>query len=118
MNSVQLIGRTTRDPQATTTDNGTAVATFRLAVDRPGDGTDFVTVKAWDRVARTVDRYLTRGRRVAITGRLQHDEWTGQDGQPAQRLIVVANYVHFLDPPNRASDLKDDDATATSKAPA
>lgn len=101
MNSVQLIGRATHDPQPTTTANGTAKTTFRLAVDRIGEGADFVTVKTWDRLAKTISRYLVRGRRVAVQGRLEHEEWTDSDGNPAERQTVVASRVQFLDPPNR-----------------
>lgn len=103
MNSVQLIGRLTRDPTQDRVAGGTAVATFRLAVDRPGGGpADFVTVKMWDRLAEGVAEHLSRGRRVAVEGRLFHDEWTGADGQRAARLIVVAYRVEFLDAPTVA----------------
>ena len=100
MNTVQLIGRLTRDPDAGHTAGGTAVTRFRLAVDRPGrDGADFVTVKTWDRLADAAAEHLSRGRRVAVQGRLSHEEWTGSDGRRAERLVVVADRVEFLDPP-------------------
>jgi single-strand DNA-binding protein len=100
MNSVQLIGRLTRDPEADKTAGGTPVTTFRLAIDRLGrKGTDFVTVKTWDRVAEATAEHLTRGRRVAVQGRLAHEEWVGSDGRRAERLTVVANRVDFLDAP-------------------
>lgn len=122
MNSVHLIGRATHDPRSTTLNDGTAVATFRLAVDRPGDGADFVTIEAWDRVAKTVARYLTRGRRVAVEGRLRHNEWTDPHGKRAQRLFVVANHVQFLDPPARqlkeVPSGSDEDADVPSRDPA
>lgn len=103
MNSVQLIGRLTRDPTEDRVADGTAVATFRLAVDRPGgDSADFVTVKMWDRLAEVVAEHLSRGRRVAVEGRLFHDEWTDDDGQRGARLIVIAYRVEFLDPPAAA----------------
>lgn len=100
MNSVQLIGRLTRDPEAKHTTGGTAVTTFRLAVDRPGrEGADFVTVKTWQRLADVMAEHLTRGRRVAVQGRLAHEEWTGAEGRRAERLTVVADRVEFLDAP-------------------
>lgn len=103
MNCVQLIGRLTHNPELTRTVNGTAVATFRVAVARLGDGADFVTVKTWDRLARTVADHLVRGRRVAVAGRLEHSEWTDPDGRRADRLVVVADRVDFLDPPRNAT---------------
>ena len=98
MNAVQLIGRLTHDPEADETADGRSVATIRMAVDRPGrDGADFVTVKVWDRLAGAVVQHLVRGRKVAVQGRLHHDEWTGPDGDRRSRLLVVARRVAFLD---------------------
>jgi single-strand DNA-binding protein len=105
MNSVQLIGRLTRDPDANRTAGGTPVTAFRLAIDRPGrKGADFVTVKTWDRVAQAAADHLTRGRRVAVQGRLAHEEWVDSDGQRAERLTVVAERVEFLDAPAGRTD--------------
>ncbi len=101
MNSVQLIGRLTSNPKFTYAPNGTALATFRLAVDRSGDGAEFVTVKAWDRLAKRSAEHLTRGRRVAVQGRLEHSEWTDPEGRRAERLTVVADRIEFLDRPTR-----------------
>ncbi len=98
MNSVQLIGRLTHDPHLDRTATGSAVATFRLAVDRPGrEGADFLTVKTWNRVAEASAAHLRRGRRVAVEGRLEHQEWTDAGDRRLQRLIVVAGRVEFLD---------------------
>ena len=109
MNSVQLIGRLTRDPDADHTVGGTAVTTLRLAVDRPGrQGADFVTVKTWERVAEATAKHLTRGRRVAVQGRLTHEEWVAADGRRAERLTVVADRVEFLDAPAATTDTADD----------
>ncbi len=100
MNSVQLIGRLTRDPDADHTAGGTAVTTFRLAIDQPGrDNADFVTIKTWARLAEVTAEHLARGRRVAVQGRLAHEEWIGSDGRRAERLTVVADRVEFLDAP-------------------
>ena len=100
MNSVQLIGRLTRDPTSEHTRNGTAVTTFRLAIDRSGrEGADFLTVKTWDRLATAAAEHLQRGRRVAVQGRLDHTERIAPDGRRVERITVVADRVEFLDPP-------------------
>ena len=105
MNCVQLIGRLTHDPESDRVADGTPVAIFRLAVDRPRrDSADVITVKTWDRTAEAVAKHLVRGRRVAVQGRLFQDGWTGSDGQRASRLIVVAHRVDFLDPPIATGD--------------
>jgi single-strand DNA-binding protein len=108
VNAVQLIGRLTHDPEADETADGRSVATIRMAVDRPGsEGADFVTVKVWDRVADAVVQHLVRGRQVAVQGRLQHDEWTGHEGDHRSRGLVVARRVEFLDSGTRSSRSQD-----------
>ena len=115
MNSVQLIGRLTHDPDAEHTTNGTAVTTFRLAIDRPGsNAADFLTIKTWERLAETTAEHLTRGRRVAVQGRLAHEEWVASDGRRAERLTVVADRVEFLDPPAARIELAAGEAEASS----
>ena len=104
MNSVALIGRLTADP---TTHAGAEheSATFRLAVPRPGsDSADFVDIVTFDKLAATCGEYLTKGRQVAVVGRLHLNEWTSREGQRRSRLQVVADAVQFLDPPKKAGD--------------
>ena len=115
MNSVQLIGRLTRDPDAKHTTGGTAVTTFRVAIDRRGrEGADFVSVETWHRLAEAAAEHLTRGRRVAVQGRLAHEEWVASDGRRAERLTVVADRVEFLDAPTASKDFTaDTDDTAS-----
>ena len=100
MNSVQLIGRLTHDPEPHATPNGTPLTTFRLAVDHPRRQlANFITVKAWGRLAEVTSEHLARGRRVAVWGSLEHEEWTTTGGERRDRLVVVGNRVEFLDPP-------------------
>lgn len=117
MNSVQLIGRLTHEPDPGHTPSGTPVTTFRLAIDRGGrDGADFVTVKTWERLAEASADHLTRGRRVAVQGRLAHEEWAGSDGRRAERLTVVASRVEFLDAPIVSTETAAADTEAANEA--
>jgi single-strand DNA-binding protein len=96
MNSVNLIGRLTRDPEKRAIpQKGTEVSVMRLAVERPGEGADYVTVTAFGKLAQSCNQYLKKGRQVAIAGRLNHSEWV-KDGQRHERLEVVAAAVEFL----------------------
>ena len=100
MNSVTLIGRLTADPQTHAGDKHES-ATFRLAVPRTGtDGTDFVDIVTFDKLAASCGEWLSRGREVAVVGKLRLNEWTGRDGQRHSRLQVVADTVQFLGAPN------------------
>jgi single-strand DNA-binding protein len=79
-------------------DGGRTLARFRLAVDRAGDdsGPGFFHVKAWDRQAELCGRYLAKGRRVAVEGRLRTHAWE-EDGKRRTSVDVVAQRVEFLD---------------------
>ena len=106
LNHITLIGRLTKDPESKYTPNGIAVATFRIAVDRftknaeTGEKeTDFFNVVTWRRTAEFVTQYITKGRLVAVEGRMQMRSWTGQDGQRQTIYEVSAENVHTLDRP-------------------
>ena len=101
MNTVNLIGRLTADPQLRNTNGGTPVCALRLAVPRPPkDGSDqgamFVDVTAFARQAEAVAEHLAKGRQVAVTGRLEYREWTSEDGSPRSKHEIVAAQVDFL----------------------
>jgi single-strand DNA-binding protein len=104
MNNVSLIGRLTSDPELRSTPSGTSVGQLRLAIGRPkrdGEdrGADYVDITVWNAQAETCAQYLSKGRQVAVTGRLEHSEWEDGDGNRRQKLIVVARTVDFLDRP-------------------
>ena len=103
LNSVNIIGNLTRDPELRNTAS-TEVANLRVAVQRrkrngEDQGADYVDVVVFGRQAETCAQYLTKGRKVAVNGRLAHSEWTAEDGTRRQRLEVIANTVEFLDRP-------------------
>ena len=100
------------------TSNGTPVTDIRLAIDRRGDGTDFISVTVWARSAEVVAEHLARGRRVGVTGRLEQQQWTDKTtGANRERLVVVAESFEFLDSPRRgASEGGTDDAGAAGDA--
>ena len=101
MNSVNLIGNLTADPDLRKSDSGSSVVKLRVAVQRrrgkngEDRGADFVDVTAFGEQADNCGRYLSKGRSVGIAGRLHHSEWDGEDGR-RQRLEVIADNVEFL----------------------
>lgn len=97
MNVVALIGNLATEPDLRHTANGRAVCEFRVAVARPGgDHADFFTVVAWERQAEICAEYLTKGRRVAVEGRLHHSSWQAPDGGRRSKVEVVATRVSML----------------------
>ncbi len=104
MNKVVLIGRLTKDPELRfTPNNGTAVATFTLAVDRKFLGpngqkeTDFIPIVVWGKMGETVANYMNKGRLIAISGRMQTRSYDAKDGTKRYVTEVVADDVQFLD---------------------
>lgn len=131
MNTVVLIGRLTRDPELRYVPNGQPVASFTLAVDRPystetGRGAaDFIPVVAWRKSAELISTHLSKGRLVAVEGRLHIRSFKAQDGRKQRAVEVVANRIQFLDrkknkdAPTEEQQTSDADADAgASGAPA
>ena len=101
VNRVVLIGRLTRDPEIRTTTTGAKVAEFSLAVDKRNkdEGANFFRIKAWGNQAEYVSNYLTKGRLVAIDGRLDWRKWQDKEGQNRETIEIVAESVQGLDRP-------------------
>ena len=116
MNITILIGRLVRDPELRYTPNGVPVATFTLAVDRPfanqqGErDTDFIRIVVWRKLAEICASNLSKGRLVAVEGRIQVRSYEGQEGEKRQAFEVVADNVRFLDwPKDRQPAASEDD---------
>lgn len=102
MNNVVLIGRLTRDPELRYTTSQMAVATFTLAIDRPTKAdkekeTDFPRIKAFGKTAENCEKYLAKGRMVAIQGSIQTGSYEDKDGKRVYTTDVIANRVEFLE---------------------
>lgn len=102
MNSVVLIGRLTRDPEVRYTESQLAVARFSIAINRvPGRdgqdrGADFPNIVVFGKQAENCERFLTKGRQVAIQGHIQTGSYE-KDGRKVYTTDVVADRVEFLE---------------------
>ena len=104
LNKVFLQGRLVADPELRHTQQGTPVASYRLAVDRGykskdpnAQNADFVNVVSWRNTAEFVSRYFTKGRMMLVEGRLQMRDYTDRDGNRRVAAEVVTDNVHFCD---------------------
>jgi len=95
-----------RNPEPRVTNTGRKVVDFSIAVDKrikPKDenepSADFFRIIAWEKTADYVSNYLTKGRLVAVDGRLQHRKYTAQDGSSREVVEIVAENVQGLDRP-------------------
>lgn len=108
MNKVILIGRLTRDPELRHTQQGTAVCQITVAVSRRGvqpggQEADFISVSVWGVQAENVAKYMSKGRQVAVEGRIQTRNYDDKDGKRVYVTEVVASNVQFLDSKNSTS---------------
>ena len=104
LNHIVLMGRLTRDPELRSTQSGTPVASFTLAVDRdyaPKDGgerqTDFIDVVAWRQTGEFVSKYFQKGSMAVVTGRLQLRDWQDKEGNRRRSAEVIAESVYFAE---------------------
>ncbi len=107
INRVVLVGNLTRDPELKSLPSGMAVCDLRLAVNsRRKNGQtgewieepNYFTVSVFGNQAENCARFLSRGRAVAIDGRLRWREWTAQDGAKREAVDVIAETVQFIGP--------------------
>ena len=106
MNKIILIGNLTKDPELRTTQAGDAVCSFTIAVNRRKSNNaqagqpeaDFFRVNVWRQQGENCARYLSKGKKVYVSGPVQCRTYTGQDGQTRASMEVTANEVEFLSP--------------------
>ena len=112
MNNVIMMGRLTRDPEVRYTQSNVAYARFTVAVDRRGsrnnDGgqeqtADFISCVAWRNTAEFIEKYIHKGTKICLNGRIQTGSYTNKDGQKVYTTDVVVDNVEFAESKN-ASD--------------
>ena len=110
MNKAILIGRLTRDPELRYTSSNRAVCQFTVAIDRPFTNqasgqreADFINVVAWDRTGENVGKYMTKGRIIAVEGRIQTRNYDNNEGRKVYVTEVIASNVQFLESRNAAT---------------
>lgn len=105
LNKAMLIGNVTRDPEVRNTPSGQNVAAFSIATnfvwtDQSGQQqkkTEFHNIIAWRKLADVCAKYLHKGSKVYVEGRLQTTDWTGQDGVKRYRTEIVLENMIMLD---------------------
>ena len=103
INNLTLVGRLTKDPDLKYTGNGTAVATFTLAVNRnftnqSGEReADFINCVIWRKSAETLANYAKKGVLIGVTGRIQTRSYDNQQGQKVYVTEVIADNFQLLE---------------------
>ena len=103
LNKIFVMGRLTHDPELRRTGSGTPVCSFSIACDRDFKSqsgekeTDFFDVVAWRATGEFVSKYFTKGRMAVVSGRLQIDNYTDNDGNKRKSAKVIAENIYFGD---------------------
>ncbi|OGY54941.1 MAG: hypothetical protein A3A24_03390 [Candidatus Buchananbacteria bacterium RIFCSPLOWO2_01_FULL_46_12] len=105
LNKAMIIGNLTRDPESRTTPSGQTVANFSVATnlvwtDASGQKqqkVEYHNIVAWRKLAEICGKYLKKGNKVYIEGRLQTRDWEGQDGVKRYRTEIIADNMIMLD---------------------
>lgn len=102
MNNVVLIGRLTKDPEVRYTGDQMAIATFTLAIDRPKrkdkeKETDFIRCTAFGKTAENIERWVSKGKLIAIEGSIRTGSYTKDDGTKVYTTDVSVARTQFLE---------------------
>lgn len=102
MNSVQLVGRLTKDPEIKYSNAGLSIARFSVAVDRRfksegGPTADFPNCVAFGKTAEFIEKYFQKGMRIGLIGRIQTGSYQKEDGTKVYTTDVVAENVEFVE---------------------
>lgn len=105
MNSVNLTGRLTRDPEIRYTDAGLSIARFSIAVDRRfyKDGeqsADFINIVSFGKTAEFIEKWFKKGTKIEVSGRIQTGSYANNDGAKVYTTDVVAEQVGFAESKN------------------
>ena len=96
MNLIGLVGRITKDLELKCTPSGKYVCEFSLAVNRIGEGADFITCQVWGTQAENLARYQGKGSLIGITGSIRVDKFETKEGNTRYKTYVLANNVEYL----------------------
>ena len=108
MNQFYFVGNLTKDPEVRTTNAGIKVCNFTIAINRrmKNNGeqqTDFFNIVAWRQLAELCERYLSKGKKVAITGSIQMRNYEDKNGIKRTAVDFLADEVEFLSPADKGA---------------
>lgn len=113
MNVVNLVGNLTRDVDIKYTQAGLAIGKFTVALNRPKkegqeQAADFINIVTFGKLAENCGNYLSKGKKVAVEGRLQSGSYTNKEGIKVFTVDVLANNVEFLEWGDKKEEIKTD----------
>ena len=99
MNKVHLVGRVTKDIELRQTQNGKSIASFYIAVNRKSkdDGADFIPCVAWEKTAELIEKYIRKGDRIGISGRINTRTYEDKYQKKIYVTEVVVEEIYFFE---------------------
>ena len=98
MNKFIGLGNLTKDPELKEIKSGRSLCTFSIAINnKVNDSVTYIDVETWNKSAQNCHRFLSKGRKVLIEGRLQLNSWQSQSGENRSKIFCIADLVTFLD---------------------
>lgn len=99
MNRVEIIGRIVRDIKTESSTSGTTYLRNAIAVDRKGkkDEADFFEITAFNKTAEFIEKYFSKGRKIAISGHLQSNSYKDKEGKSHTSVSIICDEVDFCD---------------------
>ncbi|MEG1608968.1 MAG: single-stranded DNA-binding protein [Clostridia bacterium] len=119
MNKVFLIGNLTRDPESGSTQGGINFSKFGIAVNRrfsTAKEVDFFNIVCWRGLADNCNKYLTKGKKVAISGSIQVSNYETKSGEKRTSVDIVAEEVEFLTSQQSSGEGREDYAPTAKRA--
>jgi single-strand DNA-binding protein len=118
MNKVIMMGRLTREPEVSSSTSGTTFARYSIAVDRKfkkeGDPeADFFNCVSFNKQAEFVEKYLKKGTKVVVTGRLQNNNYTNKEGQKVYDVRIMVEEIEFAESKNSSESSNSGSADVT-----
>ena len=104
MNNVFFLGRITKDPEVKQTTGGKSHCRFTLAVDKDKDSADFIPCVCWGDNAENLGKYVQKGRKLLVSGKMQSGSYQDASGTKHYTLDAYVFHVDFLDRPKEQTD--------------
>ena len=118
MNSLNLTGRLTKDPELRSMPDGRPVCELRIACDSPGDNSPlYLDIATFDKQAQACAQYLSKGREIGFTGRLVYREWKADDGSRRSKHSAIGRVEFIGARPANGSQSNSAPAEAEAQAP-
>ncbi len=120
MNRIFLIGRLTKEPEIRTTQSGTKVASFSMAINegKNKDGQEIVqyfNLSAWDRLAEVLEKYVSKGVKVAVMGNLRNRSWDKPDGTKGYATDINVKELEILSTKSESQAIASQNAAEANK---